>query len=83
MPSGNRLRERLIELVRNIQDSRDRGGNDAESLAEFNRLLPGTDIDNLCNSDYDVETIVDIRSRGRVFFAVVFVQSLRWGATQD
>lgn len=60
MPRGNRLREQLIELARNIQDSRDRGWNDAESLAEFNRLLPGTDIDNLCDSDWDIETIVDV-----------------------
>lgn len=54
------LRRRLVELARNIQDSRDRGGNDDESLNEFQRLLPGTDIDNLCNSDLDVETIVDV-----------------------
>ena len=53
------LRQRLVELARNIQDSRDRGGNDVESLTEFHLLLPGTDIDNLCNSDWDVETIVD------------------------
>lgn len=54
------LRQRLVELARNIQDSRDRGGDDVESLNEFHRLLPGTDIDNLCNSDWDVETIVDV-----------------------
>ena len=60
MPKDHALRGLLLELAASIQDSRDRGGNDEESLAEFERLLPGTDIDNLCNSDYDSETIVDI-----------------------
>ena len=49
-----------MNLARKVQDSRDRGWNDVESLTEFNRLLPNTDIDNLCNSDLSVETIVDI-----------------------
>ena len=30
------------------------------SLTEFELLLPGTDVDNLCNSDYDDETVVDM-----------------------
>lgn len=60
MPGDRSPRKRLISLARNIQDSRDRGSTDADSLNEFERLLPGTDIDNLCNSDLDVATIVDI-----------------------
>ena len=57
---GEPLRRRLVELARRIQDSRDRGGNDVASLRKFNLLSPGTDIDNLCNSDWDVEMIVDV-----------------------
>ena len=54
------FRERLVELAGNIQDSRDRGWNDLASLTEFERLLPGTDIDSMCNSDLELETIVDV-----------------------
>ena len=60
MTDCHHLRERLVELAGNIQDSRDRGWNDLESLAEFERLLPDTDIDSMCDSDLDIETIVDI-----------------------
>ena len=53
-------REHLLLLTRKILDSRDRGGDDVDSLAEFERLLPGTDIGNLCHSDWPAEMIVDV-----------------------
>jgi hypothetical protein len=60
MTSDYLLREQLIELARNIQDAHDRGQRDKESLAEFKQLLPGSGPEDLCNSDYDVDTVVEI-----------------------
>lgn len=54
------LRERLVKLARNIQDAHDRGWRDQKSLAEFDQLLPESAPEELCYSDFDPETIVDI-----------------------
>lgn len=53
-------RMRLVELAEKVKASRDAGWDDNESLSELNSLLPGTDIDNLCDSDMNAETIIDI-----------------------
>jgi hypothetical protein len=60
MAPNSQLRDRLIDLVNQIRDSRDHGHDDPDSLSEFERLVPKTDVDNLCNSDYSDETIVDL-----------------------
>lgn len=60
MPTDPSVRERLLELVGRIPDPHDYREPDHEFLAAFEKLLPGTDIDNLRRSDYPDETVVDI-----------------------
>ena len=60
MKDNANLRDGLLKLVDQIRTARDNTRSDSEFLTEFERLLPGTDVSNLCSSDYDNETIVDI-----------------------
>ena len=60
MGSDAKLRETLLGLIKNIRLARENSLNDSEILSDFEKLLPGTDVSNLCSSDYDNETIVDI-----------------------
>ncbi|MEZ6072580.1 MAG: bacteriocin immunity protein [Pirellulales bacterium] len=60
MTESDVIRGRLLELVDTIREAREQGIDSPESLSAFEQLLPDTDVDNLCNSDYDDETIVDI-----------------------
>jgi len=58
--SNAKERETLIALVNEIRSLRLYDQDASEALAEFEKLLPDTDIDNLCNSDYPDATVVDI-----------------------
>ncbi|MCA9100497.1 MAG: bacteriocin immunity protein [Planctomycetales bacterium] len=60
MTESDVIRGRLLELVDTIREAREQGIDSPESHSAFEQLLPDTDVDNLCNSDYDDETIVDI-----------------------
>ena len=53
-------RTRLIVLANAIQNARDCGWEDSESLEAFEKILPGTDIYSLSRSDLSIETIVDV-----------------------
>lgn len=54
-------RSTLIEMVSQARDSIDRGQPDEELLATLEAELPlGSDVRNLCHSDYKAETIVDL-----------------------
>ena len=50
----------LLDYVSKIKSARFMGDDDTESLAAFERECPGSDVNNLCNSDYDAATIVDV-----------------------
>lgn len=54
------VRLKLIQLVHNIKREKARNPRSDALFNEFEALLPGTDIQNLCSSDYDDETIVDV-----------------------
>jgi hypothetical protein len=53
-------RARLIELVDEIRAAREMGERGSEFVARFEAMLPDTDIENLCDSDYPDETVVDV-----------------------
>lgn len=60
MAEDRSKRERLLRLVERIRNARETGQQDTEALAEFEQIQPGTDVSNLCDSDFDDETITDI-----------------------
>lgn len=53
-------RDQLIDLVCEIIDCRDRGESDSDALSAFEEMLPGTDVNDLCDSYFPAEVIVDI-----------------------
>jgi hypothetical protein len=53
-------RDVLVALVERIREARQSGVDDRHLLTDFVNYLPDSDVNNLCDSDYDVETIVDI-----------------------
>lgn len=54
------MRPTLTSLIERIRAGHLNNSEDVEALADFEQLLPGTDVNNLCWSDYDTDTIVDI-----------------------
>lgn len=56
-------RNTLIAMVARARDAVDRGEPYDEMIAELEAMLPGTDIGNLCFSDYAAETIADLALR--------------------
>ena len=58
--SSDRNREELLAIIRGVRVSREGSVDDTVLLQRFEDLLPGTDISNLCESDYDDDTIADI-----------------------
>jgi len=53
-------RDFLLKLIDSIRVAQDHGDDSCDGLRRFNELLPNTDIENLCHSDYSDDTIVDI-----------------------
>jgi hypothetical protein len=60
MKSGAASREHLIHLVDEVRNLRLHALDDSRPLGSLKRLLPETDVDNLCDSDYSSATIVDL-----------------------
>lgn len=62
MPKSRRRipKNHLLHLVGQIRVARKEGMNDGAFLEEFQSFLPDTDVSNLCDSDYDDETILEI-----------------------
>ncbi|WP_425394919.1 bacteriocin immunity protein [Aeoliella sp.] len=60
MKVDSEKRTQLIELAADIRDAYERGMDAPELIAEFAAVLPHSDIANLCHSDMDAETVVDI-----------------------
>lgn len=59
-PKKDIPKNHLLRLVGQIRVARKEGMNDSAFLEEFQKVLPDTDISNLCNSDYDDETILEV-----------------------
>lgn len=53
------MRQQLAELVNQIREARSLGRPDSEPLGKAAELVPDADIDNLCDSDYPVDVVVD------------------------
>lgn len=53
-------RDRLIRLAGQIQNGIDLGHPVDAQVREYEALVPDSDIENLCHSDWAVETIVDV-----------------------
>ena len=56
----NQVRARLLEIVQGIRSDRLNSDGAEELFREARQIMPGNDIRNLCKSDLEDDTIVDV-----------------------